>query len=132
LYIKVDSTYFFEEQKTICENKVLEWRNKTYSDLLVGDTIIWDSLQTVNKPYCDSVYKLNVTVVSKYEFIHVDTVCDNALPYQWRGNDFNTTGVYYDSLLSTSGCDSVYILDLLVTPTYIQYDTILKTFETYL
>ena len=78
----------------------------------------------MESPYCDSIYKLIVYVKPTYEDVRVDTVCDNNLPYKWRNREYIKTGVYYDSLMSVYGCDSVYVLDLLVTPTYHYYDTI--------
>ncbi|MBQ8722392.1 MAG: hypothetical protein IJY67_09680, partial [Paludibacteraceae bacterium] len=106
LNLIVHPTYLFERDTIICENEVLSWRGQTHGNLLVGDTTYWDRL-TTKYTSCDSVYKLNVHVQPTYEFVHVDTICDNMLPYQWRGKNYTTTGVYYDSLTSQYGCDSV-------------------------
>lgn len=32
--------------------------------------------------------------------------------YTWRGNDYSNAGTYYDSLVSVSGCDSIYKLTI--------------------
>jgi len=34
----------------------------------------------------------------------------------WHGSSYNTTGVYYDSLVNINGGDSIHILDLTVNP----------------
>ncbi|MDD3153074.1 MAG: T9SS type A sorting domain-containing protein, partial [Bacteroidales bacterium] len=40
------------------------------------------------------------------------------MPYQWHGISVTTTGTYYDSLYTTTHCDSVYILNFLINQTY--------------
>ena len=51
-----------------------------------------------------------------YEFVDKDTICGNELPYIWRGKECNVAGVYYDSLKTALGGDSVYVLELTVLP----------------
>ena len=53
-----------------------------------------------------------------YEFVDKETICENELPFIWRGKDYNVTGVYYDSLKTMFGRDSVYALELIVLSEY--------------
>ena len=55
-------------------------------------------------------------LIQTYEFVEKDTICGNELPYIWRGKECNVAGVYYDSLKTALGGDSVYVLELTVLP----------------
>jgi len=52
-----------------------------------------------------------------FNFIYLDTdsICDND-SLLWHGNYYNTAGTYYDSLVATNGCDSIFRLDLFINP----------------
>ena len=52
--------------------------------------------------------------VENYKFVKKYTICENELPYHWRGCVYNASGVYYDSLKTMFGGDSVYVLNLTV------------------
>lgn len=52
-----------------------------------------------------------------YETITNNEICDGDI-YYWRGNGYNTAGIYSDSLQTINGCDSVFVLNLTVNPTY--------------
>lgn len=60
---------------------------------------------------CDSTLVLNLTINNSalYEESHV--LCSGDI-YNWHGTDYSVAGIYYDSLVSTSGCDSIYKLTL--------------------
>ena len=64
------------------------------------------------RPVCVKEQEL----IQSYEFVDKDTVCGNELPYIWRGKECNAAGVYYDSLKTALGGDSVYVLELAVLP----------------
>ena len=66
---------------------------------------------------CDSVVTFTLHQAQEYLFTETDSVCDHALPYEWRGMEFTQTGVYFDSLTTQHGCDSVYRLNLTVNET---------------
>lgn len=74
---------------------------------------------------CDSVTTLNLVVSDAYTRILYDTICASALPYLFNNRSLLTTGIYVDSFVSISGCDSIVTLNLLVNPIYI--DTIFDT-----
>lgn len=40
------------------------------------------------------------------------TVCENELPYNWRGRELYSTGTYTDTIVSSASCDSVFVLEL--------------------
>jgi gliding motility-associated-like protein len=119
LNLQVNQTYFFESFDTICDNQSFNFRGQT----LTQPGIYFDSLLTASG--CDSVYKLNLHVNPTYLFESFDTICDNQT-YNFRGQILNQTGIYFDSLLTLIGCDSVYKLNLHVNPTYFfeSFDTI--------
>lgn len=46
-----------------------------------------------------------------------DTICNN-VPYDFNGQILSKSGVYYDTLTSTDGIDSINVLNLTVFPSY--------------
>jgi hypothetical protein len=112
LNLTVHPTYEFTENADICEGDDYLWHGNNYN--LAGT--YYDSLLTQHG--CDSVYILNLNVHPHYEFVTDAEICDNQT-YTWRGNDYSIAGTYYDSFLSQYGCDSVYVLNLTVKPTYL-------------
>ena len=111
LYLHVNPTYFYEDTVTICENSVYYFHGKQ----LKKPGVYYDSL--IAKTGCDSIYKLVLKTNPTYFFEKTVTTCDNQ-PYYFAGKHLDQTGVYYDSLVSTQGCDSVHKLNLIVYPTY--------------
>ena len=109
LNLTVNPTYLFAETDTICNGETYIWHGNDYTT----DGSYYDSLLTTNS--CDSIYELNLTVNPTYLFAETDTIC-NGETYTWHSNDYTITGTYYDSLLTTNGCDSIYKLDLTVNP----------------
>lgn len=55
-----------------------------------------------------------VNVVPKFYTI-VDTLCEG-LSFPLGNNEYFQTGIYTDSLLTTTGCDSIVTLDLTIVP----------------
>ena len=60
---------------------------------------------------------VRVNVLPVYQHQEQVVICDNNLPYTWRGTEYSIAGVYYDSLQTLAGCDSVYQLKLTVNKT---------------
>lgn len=77
---------------------------------------------------CDSIVHLHATIYPTYEFVTQVKICGTE-DYEWRGKKYYETGVYYDSLKTIDGCDSVYVLDLYKKPMLLipMYDTICDT-----
>ena len=117
LTLTVNPTYSFNETMTLCANETpILWHGQS----LTTTGIYTDSLQTNSG--CDSVYTLALTVNPTYIFSETDSVCSYDLPYAWRNQELNASGVYYDSLQAKSGCDSVYVLTLTVNPSQVFTD----------
>ena len=93
-----------------------------------GDSITWngmicDSTKTyvdtlANAAGCDSIAYLHLTILPDV-ILEKDsaTVCPSELPYLWRGDSLKASGLYYDTLRYTLGCDSIiYEMNLVVLP----------------
>ncbi len=66
---------------------------------------------------CDSLVTLELYVHPTYFFPLTKHICEGDT-FAFRGNLFYESGVYYDSLTTIHGCDSVYGLSLTVHPVY--------------
>ncbi|MCM1032116.1 MAG: gliding motility-associated C-terminal domain-containing protein, partial [Oscillibacter sp.] len=60
---------------------------------------------------CDSIVTLQLNVLPRYLFDDEQTICMGG-SFNFRGQVLTTEGVYYDSLKTAAGCDSVYRLKL--------------------
>ena len=109
LVMAVNPVFLFTADSAVCENKLpCIWRGKS----LYSSDIYYDSLTTTAG--CDSVYKLIFTVNEVFRDTMDYSVCENKLPYIWRGKSLYTSNTYYDSLTTTAGCDSIYVLNFTV------------------
>lgn len=97
-----------------CQNEPFTWHGQTYnsSNLVVG----WNDLSYKGTTIhgCDSVYTSRVMVYATFADTAVYAACPSELPYNWRGKLLSTAGFYSDSLTSTHGCDSVYVINFTV------------------
>lgn len=116
LNITFADKYLFEEFHAICQGDYYDWRGQRYTQA----GVYYDSLKTADQ--IDSIYKLTLTVSQNYFFTDVYAICQGET-YRWHDMDFTAAGIYYDSLLSSTGCDSVYELTLTVNPTYLVEDS---------
>ncbi|MDD2205599.1 MAG: hypothetical protein PHY65_09845, partial [Bacteroidales bacterium] len=79
---------------------------------------------------CDSTVNLELIVYDNDSYEETAGVCDNEQPYVWHNHnvDINVlpvgTYVFWDSLTTVNGCDSIYKLTLTVNPTYAVTDNI--------
>ncbi len=89
-------------------------------------------IRTLNPPFgCDTILVLDITVLPIDTVKTHEIVCGMDVPYNWNGNDFSSTGIYLDTLISTTGCDSILLLDLTVLPIdTVTTDTIICISET--
>lgn len=71
---------------------------------------------------CDRLITIHLTVKPSYDIYDTLTICDNELPYLWRGNERLqvgiTTGDYTYRRYTRLGCDSIVHLNLTVNRTY--------------
>ena len=63
---------------------------------------------------CDSIVTFILHESPAYLFNEEQIVSSLDLPYPWRGVDINQSGIYFDSLTTAQGCDSIYRLNLIV------------------
>src|SRR5256885_1299100 len=96
---------------TVCNNQLpYTWNGNQYNaagvykDTLIGAT------------GCDSIVTLTLNVNPVVTGSQTVTICNNQLPYTWNGNKLNAAGVYKDTLISATGCDSIVTLTLNVNP----------------
>ena len=73
---------------------------------------------------CDSLVVLNLSVDTLFDIVVHDTTCANQ-PYSWHGTQYHEAGVYVDTLVSSSGCDTIAHLHLVLRPlnTSVFFDT---------
>ncbi|MGQ8338919.1 Ig-like domain-containing protein [Sunxiuqinia sp. A32] len=95
----------------ICSSQVpFNWNS-----LVIDTTGIYTDTLT-NALGCDSIVTVDLTVLPELTTTIDTTVCDSELPFIWNGVDYNTTGAYSDTLISSFGCDSIITLNLFVNP----------------
>jgi len=111
LTLTVNPRYYYEETHTICQGETYTWHNKS----LISAGVYYDSLTSLLG--CDSVYELTLTVNPIYFYEESHAICQGET-YNWHNQSLTATGVYYDSLATIAGCDSIYKLTLTVNPTY--------------
>ena len=118
--VEVDSNPIYSgfDALTICSNDL----PVTYGDTTFAAGSVSGNYNVMFQTVygCDSLIVLALTVNQAYQFTDNVTLCDNdaQMPYQWHGISVTTTGTYYDSLYTTTHCDSVYILNFLINQTY--------------
>ena len=111
LHLIENPIYFYSDSVTLCENMPYEWRGRA---ITATGTYV-DSLQSVFG--CDSVYELVATVNPTFDQTAEATICEGTT-YSWHGKTYTTAGIYYDSLQTIHGCDSIWTLTLTVNPSY--------------
>ena len=114
--LQVTQVYMMPDSADICDNQTYNFRGQIISQ----SGVYYDSL--ISSTGCDSIYRFKLTVNPTYFMPDSATICDNQT-YNFRGQILSQPGVYYDSLLTTKGCDSVYQLTLFVNPTYLLPDS---------
>lgn len=105
LHLMVYPNYSIQDTIFLCEGDSCLWHNHIYRE----SGLYYDSLSS--QTLCDSVHSLLLNVTPRYLFSQEDTICDGEV-YSWRGRSYSSTGIYYDSLKTIAGCDSIYRLDL--------------------
>lgn len=105
LTLHVHEPYLIDQYIETCHNDTFVFRG------IVIDKpgIYYDSLLTQHG--CDSVYRLIYNKTPTYMFQLEDTICVGST-YDFRGQKLTRPGIYYDSLQTVSGCDSIYKLTL--------------------
>ena len=86
-----------------------------------ADSLKWERVYKASRntytaeEKCDTTYILNLKVKPRpYEEV-IDTVCADSV-YVFNGVEYTTAGYFTDTLLSSTGCDSIVILKLVFLP----------------
>ncbi len=126
LTINVYPNYSIDTSISVCDiNLPFIWNNQSYTESGNYDFVF----QTVNG--CDSVWHLHLNIAPNVEYNDDISVCDNNLPYLWRGMSLTEAGTYSDTISATVGCDSIFTINLTISPTYEVYvsDSAIKDHE---
>lgn len=98
---------------TICENDSLQ--------LLSGNWVkipgFYDDTLTSLLTGCDSILTTNLFVKDTNHVLVFDTICENDTYLLPGGSTVSTAGVYYDTLINISGCDSIITTNLYLNDT---------------
>jgi hypothetical protein len=110
--------------QTICFGGSYTFNNQT----LTQDGAYKDTVQTSGG--CDSIVTLNLSLSAVLQSAFSDSICSGD-SYLFNGNNLSQGGQYFDTLQTSSGCDSVVTLNLTVNslpqPTVTQTNDTLST-----
>lgn len=110
LRLATNDAYHFTEHVFICKGEKYNFRGR----MLSRPGVYTDSL--ISSKGCDSIYEVILNLAPIYNFETEATICD-VETYNFRGKTLRHEGVYFDTLLASRGCDSIYKLTLHVLPT---------------
>jgi len=124
--LTVNPVYFQTVSAEICNGGTYIFPDGTSS---VISSVHLSHLLTVNG--CDSIIQTNLTVNPTFNINHPISIC-NGQTYTLNSHNYTLAGIYYDTLTTTSGCDSVIITRLTVNPVYNQSTSVAICYgETY-
>ena len=108
-------------------------RVERFASICLNDTL-WISGTPISKPGtfvdtlraestgCDSIVTWVINAHQNYLTKSIIQWDSDQLPYQWRGDDYFTTGIYEKQIKTINGCDSIFRLELTIRPVY-RFDT---------
>ena len=109
-----DSVTILVNQKSISIDTISACNSYTWID---GNTYTSSSnsatFTTINAVGCDSVITLNLTINTGNQ-VTIDTIINEGQSILVGSNSYTTTGVYVDTLMNSTNCDSVVTLNLTV------------------
>ena len=111
LDLKVLPTHRSEYKTKSCGSYYWEVSGNLYSKT---------GIYTVSKPSangCDSVFKLDLEILPVYTEKVIVSVCD-FYTSPINGKIYTSSGIYFDSLQTSEGCDSIIQLDLMVSNSF--------------
>ena len=98
---------------TICDSNLpFAWNGLTFNTSGSDAAVLTSAITG-----CDSLAILNLTVNPLLTSTTNQAVCDNSLPFIWNGLTLNSSTTESVNLVSSSGCDSVATLNLIVNST---------------
>ena len=111
-HLLVNPTHLINQSFTICQGQSIPVGINNYSTT----GIYTDTLMNIYS--CDSIVITDLLVNPTHLINQNFTICQGqSIPVGM--NNYNTTGIYTDTLLNIYGCDSIVITDLLVNPTHL-------------
>ena len=127
--LTVHPTYHYNQTQHICEGQSFSWvGHDITNDSLTSDIYAFtDNLRT--QQGCDSLFGLTLHVHPNYSTSQEAVICDN-MGYTWLDHGYSPiyrpagSHIIYDSVRSTFGCDSVFVLALTVNPTHSQVESV--------
>ncbi len=96
---------------TICEGDLYDFNGNILS---IGGTYV-ETVPGTNG--CDSIVTLELHMNPIVTYAYDTSICD-VETYTFGGQVLDSSGVYVDTLVSATGCDSIVTLTLTVHPTY--------------
>ncbi|MBL0359449.1 MAG: hypothetical protein IPP72_22450 [Chitinophagaceae bacterium] len=97
---------------SVCPSQLpYNWNGNSYN---TGGTY---NVTLINNAGCDSIATLNLAVNAVSLTTTNLSICPSQLPYTWNSQVFNSAGTYADTLVGSSGCDSISTLILIVKAT---------------
>ncbi len=114
LYLTVLPVFHLTVRDSVCPSERYDKHGFHLSDVRTSG-LFRLPLQTVHG--CDSVITLELYVYPTYFHLRTEYICYGDT-VDFRGRRLYESGIYYDSLRTVHGCDSIYNLDLTVHPVY--------------
>ncbi|MCQ2344986.1 MAG: choice-of-anchor J domain-containing protein, partial [Paludibacteraceae bacterium] len=104
--------HHIEYADTICAGSDYEWHGNLYSTT----GVYYDSTRISD----DTVYKLTLTVLTHYYVVDSASFYEYEMPIYYNNRYIWETGVYFDTLASVNGCDSIveFRLTVIESPKY--------------
>ncbi|WP_251621960.1 FISUMP domain-containing protein [Odoribacter lunatus] len=112
LYLTVHPVYDTTFYDTICRGEGYYLHGFSLPEGTLGGSFTQNHLSVHG---CDSTVTLNLHVWPKYLYTYAKDICSGDT-VDFRGRKLYKSGVYYDSLSTVHGCDSVYRMTLTVHP----------------
>ncbi len=104
-YVPAADLYTYSLQAAICPGDTYDFRGSLYTQAGVyADTVELFSCG------CDTLYQLDLSFTAPVVTTLYDTA-ENAEQYIFDGQLLAQSGTYYDTLVATSGCDSIVVLN---------------------
>jgi len=109
--LTVNPVYVTDNQQQICNGQAYYLNSHTYTT----EGTYFDTLMTIAG--CDSVIVTQLKINPVYDTNNPQTICEGKT-YSFNSHNYTSAGIYYDTLASIAGCDSVIITELTVYPVY--------------
>ncbi|WP_070137513.1 T9SS type A sorting domain-containing protein [Crocinitomix algicola] len=108
--LTVTEPIYFSQTPSICAGDTFETGLSVYDE----NGTYYDTLTALTTG-CDSIIITELTIIEPIYFNQYPTIC-SGVSFEVGDESYNETGVYIDSLVAATGCDSIVITELTVTP----------------